>query len=197
MTLAADLQDALEPLAQVLQQLGIRYYIGGSVASSAHGLPRTTQDVDMVLAILPMHIQPLTDALQDEYYIDADMIRDALRHGTSFNLIHLATMLKLDVFPLKQEPFAQQAFQRAQPLSMDFGERSGTLVVESAEDVILHKLRWYVLGNRVSERQWLDVLGVLKVQGDSIDREYLTRWARLLDLDELLEEALSQAFDTE
>ena len=58
-------------------------------------------------------------------------------------------------------------------------------------------LRWYVLGNRVSERQWLDVLGVLKVQGDSIDREYLTRWARLLDLDELLEEALSQAFDTE
>ncbi len=121
------------------------------------------------------------------------MIRDALLHGKSFNLIHLDTMIKIDVFALTSEPFARTAFQRAKPIEVYLDDDFEVLSMSSAEDIILQKLMWYELGNRVSERQWLDVLGVLKVQGNELDLEYLATWSQKLDIQELLNKALQES----
>ena len=192
MTLAADIQAALVGLLDAFERLGIEYYVGGSVASSAHGLPRATLDVDLVASLRPEVVDELAAALEQDYYADAQMMRDSMRQGIAFNLIHLGTMLKIDVFTLSAEPFARQAFARAGEVEVEFERGPGRLRVESAEDVVLHKLRWYELGNHVSERQWLDVLGVLKLQ-ESLEVEYMRLWADRLGLSELLELALQEA----
>ncbi len=93
---------ALEPVVEAFDRLGVGYFIGGSVASSAHGLPRATLDVDMIADLEPSHVRLLVEALEKDYYIDANMILDAIRRLASFNLIHLSTMLKIDIFVLKR-----------------------------------------------------------------------------------------------
>lgn len=172
----------------VLEQMHIPYLVGGSLASSLHGIPRATQDVDLVAHLSADDIQPLVQALQDEFYIDADMIRDAIRRQSSFNLIHLDTLFKVDVFIYRKDALNRQEMARGQRYFLgDEPERS--VVIASPEDIILQKLYWYQLGEQVSERQWNDVLGVLKVRGNELDVEYMEHVARDTGLSQLLEEA--------
>ncbi len=182
---------ALRPLIQAFDALGIAYQIGGSLASSAWGLPRATQDADVVADLRAEHVAPLVARLQDEYYIDDQMIRDAIRHHSSFNVLHQPTLFKVDVFIRKPTAFENGTFQRARRGELAESEPEQAWMT-SPEDIILHKLVWYQMGNRVSERQWLDVLGVLKVQGTALDTAYLRDWAAQLGVADLLAQAWSE-----
>ena len=177
---------------EALDTLGAPYLIGGSLASAVHGVARATVDTDLVADLRLEHAEQLAQALSGAFYVDAESIRDAIRHRSSFNVIHLETMFKVDVFVRKQRPFDQAQFERrvAQVVATD-PER--TAYVASAEDTVLTKLEWYRKGGEVSDRQWCDVLGVLKVQGDRLDRDYLRRMAVDLGVTNLLERALEEA----
>lgn len=178
-------------LARAMDALGIEYVVGGSLASSIYGVPRATQDVDLVADFEPEHAEPLADALRPDFYVDVDMILEAVEREASFNVIHLATMFKADVFVMKGDAWSREQMRRAR--SEQFEGREGVLSVRfaSPEDTLLHKLLWYRLGNEVSDRQWNDVLGVLKVQGDLLDDDYLDRWAGDLEVADLLDRARS------
>lgn len=186
-----DFVSATLPVISTFEKLGIDYCIGGSVASSIYGVARTTIDVDMITNLSDQHIDLFFDALRLQYYIDKEVIREAIQEKTSFNIIHLDTMLKIDVFILKQRQFDQQAFSRRKKEPIVPTE-AVQLFVASAEDVILNKLEWYRLGRYVSERQWNDVIGILKVQGEHLDKKYLEKWAVQLGLSDLLKKATEQ-----
>lgn len=188
---APDILVSLIPLIEVLDELGVPCHIGGSVASSIYGIPRLTIDIDIIADLHQEHVRPLVTRLQSDYYIDADMIRDAIRRRSSFNIIHLDTMLKVDVYIPKSRPFDQEELRRVQQEVLLEGTRPFN--VASPEGTILNKLEWYKMGGEVSDRQWNDILGVFKVQGDHLDMAYLQRWAAVLNVTNLLERALVDA----
>jgi len=187
-----ELLSALSPVLDALRELGVRHYVGGSVASSAHGVARSSIDADLVAELRPEHVAGLIAALGDAYYVPEDRVRDAAARRASFNLIHLATMFKIDVFVARDRPFDKRAMARARPASPavagDFA-----FPIASAEDMVLAKLEWYRRGGEVSERQWNDVLGILRVGGPALDREYLAEGARELGVGDLLERALGES----
>jgi hypothetical protein len=175
-----------------LDELGVPYVIGGSLASAVHGVMRATMDTDIVADLHANHARPLVDALSAVFYADEEMIRDAIEHHSSFNLIHLETMFKVDVFIPKDREFDQLQLSRrtAQVISTDPQE---VAFVASAEDTILAKLEWYRMGGEFSDRQWRDILGVIKVQSENLDLPYLRKWAGQLGVPDLLEKALEQS----
>ena len=187
-----------EPIAvtllviDALETLGVRYLIGGSLASALHGVVRATLDADLVAELRLEHAEPLAARLTGTFYVDAESIRDAVRHQNSFNVIHMKTMFKVDVFVAQERPFDQSRMSRriAQRVVTD-PERIA--YVSTAEDTILVKLEWYRMGGEVSERQWRDVGGVLKVTGDRLDYSYLNPWATELGVSDLLRSALGEA----
>lgn len=171
------------------ERLGIPYLIGGSFASAVHGIVRATMDVDLVADIKPSHISSLVALLENEFYIDAEMILDAIQHTSSFNLIHLETMFKVDVFILKQRPFDLNQMQRR--ISQSVGDSpDDQAYFSTAEDIVLAKLEWFRAGGETSERQWGDILGVLDLQSDRLDLEYLKKWAATLGIRDLLQRAI-------
>jgi hypothetical protein len=185
--------DALTRLLEILDRSEIRYSIGGSVASSTHGIPRTTMDVDLVADIKPDQLGELVSLLQAEFYADAGMIRDALANGRSFNLIHYATAYKFDIFPLRQDEYSLLEFaRRAFAEIRSVGPNPLECAVATAEDTILRKLEWYRAGGETSERQWSDLRGVLKVSGPRLDLAYLRHWAAHLKVDDLLDRLLAE-----
>lgn len=188
--MTSDIRAALDPVADAFDALGVAYRVGGSVASSSLGVARSTLDIDVVADLHLAHVDAFVARLAADYYVDADMIRDAIRRRGSFNVIHLATMMKVDVFVLKARPFDQEAFARVIHEVID-GERQFPLT--TAEDIILHKLEWFRLGGGVAQRQWEDVLGVIRLQGDALDRPHLDHWARQLGIDDLLARAFAEA----
>lgn len=187
-----DLLVALGPVLRALGDLSVRHFVGGSIASSAHGVARASVDADVVAELAAEHVGPLVAALRDTYYVPEERIRDAVARRASFNVIHLESMLKVDVFVSRDRPFDRRAFDRSRPASV--GEPGGaTLPVSSAEDVVLAKLEWYRRGGEVSERQWTDVMGVLQVAGSALDVRYLRRSAVELGVGDLLHRALEEA----
>ncbi len=171
------------------ERLGIPYLISGSFASAVHGIVRATMDVDLVADIKPSHISSLVALLENEFYIDAEMILDAIQHTSSFNLIHLETMFKVDVFILKQRPFDLNQMQRR--ISQSVGDSpDDQAYFSTAEDIVLAKLEWFRAGGETSERQWRDILGVLDLQSDRLDLEYLKKWAATLGIRDLLQRAI-------
>jgi hypothetical protein len=182
---------AITPIVEAFGQLGVLYHIGGSVASSVYGILRATIDADLVADLHLEHVRPLVMQLEADYYIDEDMIRDAIKRRSSFNVIHLDTMLKVDVFIPKSRLFDQEELRRAQQEVLLEGTRPFNIA--SPEGTILNKLEWYRMGGEVSDRQWNDILGVLKVQGTNLDMAYLRRWSVNLSVTDLLERALVDA----
>jgi hypothetical protein len=189
---ASDLVAALRPVADALDALGVRHYVGGSVASSAHGIARASLDADLIAFLEPEHVDPLVDRLTSAYYIPVDRLRGAVMSRASSNFIHLATMFRIDVFVSKGRPYDHQAAERARPEAIDEAPDSPRFLVASPEDTILAKLEWFRLGGETSERQWWDVVGVLRVTTD-LDRDYLKRWSRALGLVDLLQRAIADA----
>jgi hypothetical protein len=189
----SDIVVATRPVVEAFETLHIAYYIGGSVASSAYGIARATMDVDMVAAIKRQHVGALVQQLETTYYIDTDMILDAIKQQSCFNLIHLETMLKVDIFVLKNEPYHHTTLQRRRKDTLDEEQDPTEFYFASAEDTILSKLDWYRMGGGVSERQWNDVLGVLKVQNQLLDIAYLEHWAAKLQLADFLQRAFDEA----
>ena len=184
-----------EPLAitllviDTLERLNIPYLIGGSLASALYGTARSTLDADLVADLKAEQVSSLVDLLKGSFYIDQDMILDAIRHQSSFNVIHLQTMFKVDVFISKNRPFDQNQLKRRK-LHTVSNEPERKAYVTSPEDIILAKLEWYRLGNETSDRQWQDILGVLKVQAGRLDLDYLSKWAAELKVIDLLQQAL-------
>ena len=174
---ASQILAAIMPVIQALEELGVPYHIGGSVASSIYGILRATIDADLIADLHLEHVRPLVLQLQTDYYIDEDMIRDAIKRRSSFNVIHLDTMLKVDVYIPKSRSFDQEELLRVHQEVLLEGTRP--LNVASPEGTILNKLEWYRMGGEVSDRQWNDILGVLKVQGTHLDMAYLQRWAEI------------------
>ena len=151
-----------------------------------------TMGADLVADLRLEHTDPLAQALGNAFYADVEMMRDAVRRHSSFNLIHLETTFKVDVFVAKPRTFDRSQLARRQLyLLSEDPERHA--YVTSAEDIILSKLECYRIGGEVSDRQWRDVLGVLKVQGDRLDRDYLRRMATELKVADLLERAFGEA----
>jgi hypothetical protein len=187
--------EILEVLQQViskLEELRIPYMVSGSAASSFHAFVRTTQDGDIVVALAPDQVERFSAAFASEFYLDRASIRRALQMGSSFNLIHLESSLKIDFFPLRKRSFSQQEFSRRQPRLL-LKESTAPAYVATAEDTILSKLEWFRAGGEASENQWRDVAGILKVQVDSLDLAYLNHWARELHVEDLLEKAFKEA----
>lgn len=176
----------------VLEELGVPYFIGGSVASTLYGMVRTTQDVDIVARLQNEHLEPFVKRLQPEFFIDEQMVADAVRRHASFNIIHRDSMFKVDVFISEGRRFAEKQFTRARREALSSDPEISALV-SSPEDTILAKLDWYRKGGEVSERQWRDILGLLKMQGASLDQEYLHVTAGELQLGDLLARAIEQA----
>ncbi|MCL4263050.1 MAG: hypothetical protein KJ069_07535 [Anaerolineae bacterium] len=176
----------------VFEKLGIPYVIGGSLASTLYGMVRTTQDSDIVAEMRLEHLQPFVEALQDEFYVDSAMIAESIQRHSSFNIIHHETMFKVDVFIPRPRPFLQSQLARAQRQTFNFGTEVSAKFA-SPEDTILAKLEWYRLGGEVSDRQWRDILGILKTRAGELDVAYLRQWAATLRVTDLLERALSAA----
>ena len=183
---------ALRPVADALEALGVRYYLGGSIASSAHGIARASLDADIIAALEPAHVEPLASRLSSAYYVPLGILRAAVAARSSCNFIHLATMFKIDVFVSKGRAFDRQAAARARLEVVDESPEAPRFPVASPEDTVLAKLEWFRLGGETSERQWWDIIGVLKVTHDA-DRAYLRQWAPSLGVADLLERALADA----
>lgn len=175
-------------VAGTLDGLGVEYVVAGSLASSLHGIPRATQDVDIVARLRSAHIEPFVVALRSSFYLDEDAIRTAVEERGSFNVISLSSFFKADIFVAKEGEATQLELERGQRITL--GNPPRELRVATAEDVIAQKLFWFSLGDEVSERQWGDAIGVLKVAGPTIDLPYLRRVSSLLGVEGLLERAL-------
>ena len=179
-------------VTDIFEKIGVPYLIGGSLASTLYGMVRTTQDSDIVAEMRLAHLKPFVSALQDEFYVDDEMIAEAIQHNSSFNIIHRESMFKVDVFVPRRRPFLQSQLARAQRQSFTF-ETEVSAKFASPEDTILAKLEWYRMGGEVSERQWRDILGILKVRGEELDLDYLRRWASDLQVSDLLERVFGEA----
>lgn len=186
-----------EPLAvtllviDVLEALGVTYVVGGSLASALYGVSRSTLDADIVAELRAEHAERLEQMLGDDFYLDVRTIRDAIHHRASFNVIHLKTMFKVDVFLPKDRVFDRTELER-RTRQVIGTEPERAVYFASAEDIVLSKLEWFRLGQGISDRQWQDVLGVIRVQGDRLDLAYLRRSAVALGIVGELERALEE-----
>ncbi|HNR97594.1 MAG TPA: hypothetical protein PKO09_12805 [Anaerolineae bacterium] len=179
-------------VTDALDRLGVQYAIGGSFASAVHGVMRATMDADLVVDLTLSDTEPLARALIGEFYADVESMREAVQHQSSFNLIHLGTMFKVDLFVAKARAFDRSQLARRRSVLLS-EEPDRHAYVASAEDTILAKLEWYRMGGEVSDRHWRDVLGVLLVQGERLDLGYLKKMAAGIDVLDLLELALQAA----
>ena len=179
-------------VTDVFEKLNVPYLIGGSLASTLYGMVRTTQDSDIVAEMRLEHLRPFVAILQGEFYVDDEMIAEAIRRNSSFNIIHRETMFKVDVFIPRSRPFLRSQLARVQRQVFTL-ETEVSANFASPEDTILSKLEWYRLGGEVSERQWRDILGVLKTREGELDLDYLRQWAAELKVSDLLERVLQEA----
>ena len=186
--------DPLAVAAQVgalFESLGLAYSVGGSLASSFSGEPRSTLDIDFLVSFEEEHAAAIAAALGSEFYVDERALARAARQRSSTNIIHHQTSIKVDIFAAGGTAMDGDVLNRRVRLSLG-GEGASSLWVHTAEDILLQKLRWYRLGGGTSDRQWRDVLGLVRVQGGRMDRQYLETGAARLVVADLLRRALGE-----
>jgi hypothetical protein len=177
--------DVLGLVIDALDHAGVRYTIGGSLASSLAGEPRSSLDADIVVDLESMQIATLVNVLGDAFYADEDALQRAVASGSSANVIHQASGIKVDLF-VASSALDRQQLARRHAVAIDANR---TWYVHSPEDILLQKLLWYRRGGEVSNQQWRDVLGILLVRGAALDDDYVSSTAAKLQLTDLLDRA--------
>lgn len=182
----------LREVVAALVNLGIPYALGGSMASSVHGIARYTRDADITVEPFSGKEAQLVASFGPDYYLSLPAVQQAVRDRSSFNIINTREGFKVDVFVRPDQPFEQKAMERRTPAALP--DAAGQAIdLFTPEDVILFKLRWYRLGNETSGQQWSDVLGVMKVQAGRLEEAYLDQWAADLHVSDLLERARTES----
>lgn len=189
-----DIIAALAPVTAAFRDLGVRHFIGGSVASTFHGAIRSTMDVDVVCDLREDQVAVFLAAFGDDFYVSGPAVRDAVRRRSSFNLIHLPTSFKVDVFVSRGRPFDRAAMSRATSCVLR-EEDHFAAPIATAEDSIVSKLEWYRLGDEVSERQWDDVSRLVQLLGDSLDVPHMRQMAESIGVGDLLDRLLGSVRD--
>jgi hypothetical protein len=191
---SADPIDIALRVAAALEAVGVDYLVGGSLSSSFFGEPRATLDIDLVVRLTEQRIPELLSSLGDEFMADPKAIARAVRENSGTNIFHLDSNVKVDLFMLGSSPFEQGQMRRRRRV------RVGTapdrfLYTYTPEDIVLQKLRWFRLGGSVSDRQWRDVISVLRTFGQPFDVNYLHEGAVAFAVTDLLSRALAEAAD--
>lgn len=181
--------DVLGLVITALERARVRYTIGGSFASSFAGEPRASLDADIVVEMDRDQVAPFVVALGTTFYADEDALRRAVMSSSSTNVIHQASGVKVDLF-VASSALERQQLARRRPVTVDVGR---IWYVHSPEDILLQKLLWYRRGGESSDRQWRDILGILLVRGETLDRAYVDDTAVKLHLNDLLERARREA----
>lgn len=180
--------DLFRRIVAALDAAGIAHMLTGSFASSYHGSPRATQDIDLVIEADAERLRAFARSLPPaEYYVDEDAAVESLSDESQFNVVDLATGWKIDLIIRKSRPFSVEEFGRRQHTTFD----GATIAIATLEDLIIAKLEWASLG--ASSRQLEDVAALIRVRGDAIDREYVGRWVGLLGLERLWVAAVAHA----
>lgn len=183
----------LRSVLRIFDQFGIGYAIGGSIASSMHGIGRMTRDADVSVEPFPALEAAVIAAFDpDVFYVSGVAVREAVRSRESFNIIHPESGFKIDVFVLKMEPFEQSAFSRRQFVTFA-DEPEQPVAFYTSEDVVLFKLRWFRLGGESSDQQWSDILGILRTQSTRLDATYLDQWSTTIGVADLWARARGEA----
>ncbi|HWN07890.1 MAG TPA: DUF6036 family nucleotidyltransferase [Pyrinomonadaceae bacterium] len=182
----------LSQVAGILEQQKINYVLVGSLASSLHGMYRSTADIDLVADVKPAQVIPLLNALQDNFYVDEQAVREAIDRRQSFNAIHLESVFKVDIFIPKSDPFSRNQLERRE-LRQIAPDVDQMVYVATVEDTILAKLRWYHSGGGISNTQWTDVVGMIGASAARLDLAYLNQWADTLGVSGLLKKAFDEA----
>jgi len=183
-------QTGFETLIAALEDLEIKYLIGGSAASSAFGRFRATNDVDILAELYSSQVPALVQRLAHEFVAFEDEISSAVTVGHSFNLIHRRTVYKFDIFPARTA-FDREQLKRARRIKITLLGAKLDIPIASAEDIVLAKLKWFREGGEASERQWSDIRGVIEIQAGKLDLEYLNTWALQLGIQDLLARVLA------
>jgi hypothetical protein len=184
----------LLPVVEALRSLDVAYAVGGSVASSVFGEPRLTADIDILAELRLRHVAAFVAALEPLFYVDEDVVRDAVRRGASFNLIDTDSTYKVDVFVARDDLLDREQIARRRSVVV-LRDPDRAVDVTAPENIVLRKLAWYRAGGGVSDRQWRDILAVLKQQRSVLDREYMRRIADATGLRDLLDRVMSEAGD--
>lgn len=189
-----DAIDVALAVARAIESVGGAYFVGGSVASSLQGEPRATNDIDVVVELPLGRLSDFVRALGADFEVDLDMLRDALLHGRTCNIFFLPSVMKVDLFAVGSTQYDEAEFARRKAVPVrSSGE---TLVLKTPEDTVLRKLLWFREGGGVSDRQWRDILEVLRVSGSGMDGAYLASWASRLGIDALLAKAQNEASES-
>lgn len=195
-----DLAATLFPVMQALHKAGISSYIGGSIASSIHGMQQSASDIDLVLILQghdPLSIVAALSTLQDQYLIELEEISQAFHQGTSLSLIHIGTLMKIDLIFPRTHGFDEAMQARVLPLLID--DRYAPLLLASALEMVIWKLARCAkdlarsCDGLINDAEWNDVLGILKVQGTMLDVVQLTYWTQILNAGHLLPLAMDDA----
>lgn len=182
--------DELLRIADVFDRLQVPWVLGGSLASSLVGEPRSTLDIDVAVRLSESQVSGLLDAVEDDYYVSEVAVHGAIEQHGSFNLVHLASATKIDIFVLGPDPLDVRQMDRRERVEIAPGR---SVWVGAADDQVLRKLWWFRLGGEVSERQWRDVVTILEVQGSRLDHGSLLDVARSVGLADLVERAIADA----
>jgi hypothetical protein len=179
--------DLLTKVAETLTKLRVPYAVVGSIASSMYGEPRNTNDIDIVLDLQPDHVLPFCEEFPSpEFYLSRTAVESAVTKRFQFNIIHPGSGFKIDCILAGSDAFDANQLSRAINLSLE--KDSSAIRFATAEDVILKKMEYFRLGQ--SEKHARDILGILREQGDRIDREYIRQWAETMGLSEIWEAIL-------